>query len=478
MQITSPLFLFCFIPLALLSFHLAPVRLRSWVLLLFSVFFYLWGELVYAAVLGITVLFSYLATILLERAQGRTRNMLFGAAVALNLLLLAWFKYSAFMLTTLTVTFGLNLPFNGSILPDHLPMGISFFTFLAISYLVDVWNETCPASRNLKETALYFLFFPKVTAGPLTRFGDFSTATASVSLLSEDFSEGVRRFITGLARKVLLATPLMKAANAIFDAPAGTLDMPTAWLGVMIFALQIYHDFAGYSDMAVGLGRMFGYKLPENFDYPYSALSFTDFWRRWHITLSSWLRDYLFFPLSRLLVTESFRERLARGKATMLARTCLALCLVFTACGVWHGAGWNFILWGLAHGLFLSFEQTAMGKRLAKAPVAMRRCYLLGSISLTWVFFRIEPIKGIAGYFRTMITPAVSPLAPNVWTGELLLVTLVALLFSFPLVSETAARIPARAREILLPSAYVLLLLTALAAVASGAFNPFIYARF
>ncbi len=479
MQITSPVFLFLFLPLTLLLFHCAPVKLRSWALLAFSAGFYIWGELGYGAVICASIFLNYLAALFLERFSGRTRQMIFWGAVAINLLLLSWFKYSSFMLTTLTSTMGLEIPFfNGGMLPGHLPLGISFFTFLAISYLTDVHNEICPASRNLKETALYFLFFPRVTSGPLIRFQSFCDSLVPAAFFSEEFAAGVRRFIIGLARKVLLATPLMKAANCIFDAPAGTVDMPTAWLGAILYSLMIYHDFAGYSDMAIGLSRMLGYQLPENFEYPYTALSFTDFWRRWHITLSGWLRDYLFIPLSRALVTERFRERLACGEATMLSRNCLSICCVFTICGLWHGAGWNFIVWGLAHGLFLSFEQTAAGKRLAMAPVVVRRFYLLASITLTWTLFRLESLRTAGSYIKTMVLPTFSPAAPNVWTGELVVVVASALLFSFPFSRDLANLMPVKARDILHAPIYLLLLVITISAVASGSFNPFIYARF
>lgn len=478
MQITSPLFLFVFLPLVLLAYQAAPARVRSWVLLVFSSVFYVWGELGYVVVLFAIILFNHLAALLLEKFEGRTREALFWVAVVLNLALLGWFKYSAFLVTTLSAIPGVILPFDGSVLPGHLPLGVSFFTFLAISYLCDVHNEICPVSRSLKDTALFFSFFPKVVAGPLIRFTDFSVTDSAPSLLSNDFAEGVRRFIIGLARKTLLAIPLMKAADSVFNAPAGTLDMPTAWLGALIYALQIYHDFAGYSDMAIGLGMMFGYRLPENFDHPYSALSFTEFWRRWHITLSGWLRDYLFYPISLSLVTVRFRERLACGNASMLPRTCLTICCVFALCGIWHGAGWNFVLWGLVHGMFLSFEQTALGKSLDRAPIVVKRFYLLGAITSTWVLFRMESLKDIAGFFRAMMLPKISPLAPNIWSGEIVVVVAVAAIVSFPVAPKIITMIPIRIREYMLLPSYLLLFITALAAVAGGAFNPFIYARF
>jgi alginate O-acetyltransferase complex protein AlgI len=478
MNITSSVFLFLFIPLALLAYHAAPARLRPWVLVLFSTIFYLWGELLYSVVAVAILCFNYLAARFLEPCVGRTRQSILGGAIVCNLLVLVWFKYSSALQSMGPAIFGQETAFYTDILPNHLPMGISFLVFLAISYLVDVYNQICPASRSFKETALFFLFFPKMTAGPLTRFSDFLGSSVPVSIFSDTFAEGVKRVILGLSRKVLLATPLMKAADSIFSAPAATLDMPTAWFGAMLYALQIYHDFAGYSDMAIGLGLMFGYRLPENFNYPYSALSFTDFWRRWHMTLSSWLRDYLFLPLNRAFMTERFRDRLAHGRATILGRTCFSVCCVFICCGIWHGARWNFVAWGLAHGLFLSFELTPPGKRLSLAPVVVRRCYFLASLALTWVLFRVETFHEILNYLRVMVVPTVSSQSPITLNGELTIVLTFAVFFTVPFGQKAADVLPGKVQDILEFSCYLLMLLLALASVANGSFNPFIYVRF
>lgn len=476
MQITSPLFLFLFLPLALVFARIGPQIMRSWVLLLFSCVFYLWGEPEFAWIIGLFILFNHAAALFIQRGEGRVAEFAFWCAVIVNLALLGWFKYLVFAFETRQTIFGFSDALS-ELSPGHLPLGVSFFVFLAISYLADVRNGVCEASRSLRETTLFFWFFPKVVAGPLTRFGDFSPAP-SAPCFSEDFAEGVRRFIIGLARKVLIATPLMKGADQIMNAPVTSLDMATSWLGAILYSLQIYHDFAGYTDMAIGLGIMFGYRIGENFNFPYSSLSFTDFWRRWHITLSSWIRDYLFYPVSRALITEGFREKLSAGKATMLPRICVTLCCVFTICGLWHGAGWNFVIWGLAHGLFLSFEQTVLGKRLGKAPVYFRRLYLLVFLVLMWVLFRLESVDHIVGYFTAMFVPLRSPAAPAVMNPELLLVLFIALIFSFPFMERLTPLLPAPVPRYLRDGCYLFIFGLTLMAVASGAFQPFVYARF
>src|SRR4051794_40224230 len=323
MVFSSPFFLFAFLPYVLAAYYLAPRRWRNAVLLAASLLFYAWGEPRYGWVLPVSIAGNFVAALAIGRADSpRLRWWLLAAAIVANLGMLVAFKYTAFLAESINplLTWAGVRPFR--VVPPHLPLGVSFFTFQAIAYVADVARRDVQAERGPVRFALAAALFPHLVAGPIVRYRDLAGQLGDRRTPLEDFAIGVRRVIVGLAKKVLLANTLAVAADAAFNRPPSELGIGAAWLGVVCYALQIYFDFSGYSDMAIGLGRMFGFTFPENFRHPYAATSVTDFWRRWHITLSSWLRDYVYIPLG--------------GGRCGRARVLFNLLVVFTLCGLWH----------------------------------------------------------------------------------------------------------------------------------------------
>ena len=303
---------------------------------------------------------------------------------------LAWFKYADFIVDNINAVLAVvNVPTIKGMTPMHLPLGISFFTFQAISYVVDVYKGNIPVQKRFVNLALYISLFPQLILGPIIRYRDMASEIIDRKLNSESFAYGIRRFIVGMGKKIILANSLGDAADVIFASPPADLTAPFAWLGIVCYTLQIYFDFSGYSDMAIGLGRMLGFTFLENFNYPYISQSIREFWRRWHITLSTWSRDYLYIPLG--------------GNRYSLLRTQLNIWIVFFLYGLWHGAGWNFILWGVLHGLFLNLEKIGLDRVLQHLWRPFRHLYLVLVVMSAFVFFRTETVSGALSYFSAML---------------------------------------------------------------------------
>lgn len=396
MAFSSMAFLFGFLPAAVLCYFLIPARWRrgrNGVLLLFSLAFYAWGGLRLLPVLVWSCLVSWAAGLLAAPGR-RHRRAAFWAAAALNLLPLLYFKYTGFLLDNLNAL-GLELASPGLL----LPAGISFFTFQAVSYLTDVYRGTVPPERNLLRLALYMAFFPQLLQGPIVRYGDFGPLLTDRRETVSDASAGAVRFCFGLGKKVLLADALGNIVSAAFSA-GDRLTVALAWLGSIAYTLQLYFDFSGYTDMALGLGRVFGLTLPENFDYPYLPRSAGEFWRRWHITLSCWFRDYVYIPLGG--------NRCSRG------RHLWNLLAVWLLTGLWHGAAWTFVFWGLYYAALLIGEKYLWGSALERMPSPLRHVYALLLINFGWVLFRAGSL-GQAG----AVIAAMLGLAPGgLWSGE------------------------------------------------------------
>ncbi len=331
MVFSSIVFLGLFLPVTFVAYYLAPVRFRNALLALASIVFYAWGEPRFVILMLGSVAMNFWGARLLDRTRARRRVL--GGLVGLNLLLLGIFKYANFAVDNLNA---LLVPPAGlsaiSIKAVALPIGISFYTFHAISYLVDIYRRNATPNRNIVDYSLYIMLFPQLVAGPIIRYKDIHTQLARRDSTLDDITAGILRFTMGLAKKVLIANQLGLIADTGFNAPADQLGAAAAWFCLLCYTLQIYFDFSGYSDMAIGLGRLFGFRFPENFNYPYSARSIQDFWRRWHISLSTWFRDYVYIPLG--------------GNRRGEGRTLLNLWIVFLLTGIWHGASWNFVVWG------------------------------------------------------------------------------------------------------------------------------------
>ena len=446
----SPLFLYYFLPATLALFALSPVRARCGLLLAASAAYYFLADPAGLPVLAGATLGNFALGRLIGRSQEPARGRWTAVGVAANIGLLALFKYGN----------------------QASPLGISFFTFGAVAYLVDVRRGVLAAEGNVWRFAAAMAFFPKITAGPIARFGPILPALGRPQPDWADVREGAWRFAVGLAKKTLVAGALAPVADAAFG-PSTTLDMGTAWLGLACYTAQIYYDFSGYTDMAVGLGRLFGVRLPENFDHPYVSRSVREFWRRWHISLSSWFRDYLYIPLG--------------GGRCAPWRVQANLLLVFAVCGVWHGATLNFLVWGLWHGAFLSLERTRFGVWLDASPGVVRHGYLLVAVMLGWVLFRATDFNVSARYFEALFSFTLKGFDYTwmvIMTRQRLTVLAAAVLFAVPLggVWERfcglfAASGPTVAAGGRLAAMAALLAASAMA-IAAGGYAPFIYARF
>jgi alginate O-acetyltransferase complex protein AlgI len=484
---SEPIFLFLFLPV-LLALYFAPRALgrtghagyANVLLLAASVVFYASGGGWFTGLMLASIAFNYRMAIAVDRgrATGAARRRL-AAAVAINLLVLGVFKYANFFADNLNA---LLLSTGGARVPVPrvlLPIGISFFTFHAISYVVDVYRRDAAAQKNPVHAALYLLLFPQLIAGPIIRYRDIADQLARRRVSLDDFADGVRRFVTGLAKKVLVANVVAHPADRIFAMPADQWSAPLAWLGVTCYAIQIYFDFSGYSDMAIGLGRMFGFRFPENFRWPYVARSVQEFWRRWHISLSTWFRDYLYVPLG--------------GNRVSPRRVYLNLVTVFALCGLWHGASWNFVVWGLFHGAFLVLERLGLADRVSRLPSPFRHVYAMAVVMIGWVFFRADTLGAAAAFLKAMA--GFGTAAPTPYTAAWFLTPHVGSTLAAGIVlSAPVAPALARWRDRVLTdrarpraawtmaaaatAGFVALLLGSIVQVAAGTYDPFIYFRF
>lgn len=387
MVFSSPVFLFGFLPLALLLYYFSPRVLKNLTLLSCSLVFYSWGEVFYILVMLASIIANYFIGRLISKNH-ENGKLWVSVGVGINLALLVSFKYANFVTDNINIILSqANIP-TIDLDPVHLPLGISFFTFQAISYIVDVYRKEVPCQRNLLNLSLYISLFPQLIAGPIVRYHDISQQITDRTHSLEAFASGSQRFIYGLAKKILVANPLGEVADSVFMLSGNDLTMPLAWIGILAYTLQIFFDFSGYSDMAIGLGRIFGFRFHENFNYPYTSTSLREFWRRWHISLSTWFRDYLYIPLG--------------GNRVSKFRVYTNLLLVFILTGFWHGASWNFLAWGLFHGVFLATEHAGFSKTLQKTHPSLQHAYLLIVVIVGWVFFRADTLPLAIAYLESM----------------------------------------------------------------------------
>ena len=477
MLFSTPTFLFAFLPLLLAGYFLAPAATRNTVLVIASLVFYAWGETVYVLLILLSALGNHCFALCIERKKPvNGARFWLTSAICFNLLMLVVFKYTNFIVASLGAFLQhLELP---AIEPTsvHLPLGISFFTLQAISYIVDVYRRDVEAQRRFTNCLLYISLFPQLIAGPIVRYKHIAASITKRSVSADLFVSGVGRFSMGLGKKVLLADPLGHVADIAFATPVSDLTTPLVWLGAICFTLQIYFDFSGYSDMAIGMGRMFGFRFQENFNFPYIARSMREFWRRWHISLSTWFRDYLYIPLG--------------GSRLGMARTYLNLFVVFLLCGIWHGAAWQFIVWGLFHGFFLALERAGLERAVRATPRFFQHCYLLTLVVSSMVIFRAPTLSYGTSYLQAMY--GFPPLAGG-WQDmiaillapDTLLALVIGILLTTPIYRLTAAHIVARyadrhavAIELVRLSGIAALLLLAILAVVSTTYRPFIYFQF
>ena len=483
MLFTEPTFLFLFLPIVILVHTVLRPGLRNIWLLTASFLFYCWGEGRFVLLMVGSITVNYVFGRLLGVVQRSwLRKLLLGAGVTTNLLVLIYFKYSNFLVANLDAALAwLQLPpLEIGMIP--LPLGISFLTFHTISYLSDVYRGRIERERNPIDLGLYIMLFPHLIAGPIVRYADIVAAMKSRTLKVDEFAYGIRRFLFGLGKKLLIANQLAATADLILGIPSTELNAGLSWLAMICYTFQIYFDFSGYSDMAIGLAHMFGIRFHENFDHPYWATSVTDFWRRWHISLSSWFRDYIYIPLG--------------GNRQGPARTYGNLMTVFLLCGLWHGASWTFIVWGGYQGAFLILERMGMARLLDRLWRPLRHAYLVLVVVVGWVVFRMDTLSGAGEILRTMfgfgLGGGVRYHVGLYLNDEVKVLLLLAALFSTPLPGRIGRWIedfeialaarwgsfapsPIRVAKV---AAYCSILVLCLSFVAQKSYNPFIYFRF
>lgn len=470
MLFSSITFLFVFLPVTLAVYQIVPKKLKNIVMLLASIFFYAWGEPVYIILMLLSILLNYFCGQDIEAKredeQKKKRSLIF--AVVVNLLLLGFFKYYGFLMDSINLVLPINIPYRE--LP--LPIGISFYTFQVLSYIADVyWGKVKP-QKNILYFALYICMFPQLIAGPIVRYIDIEKQLDERTVSSAKFGQGTIFFIRGLAKKAILANMTGQIFEEISAMGMGSFSVVTAWVGCISYALQIYFDFSGYSDMAVGLGKMFGFEFRKNFNYPYISRSITEFWRRWHISLSTWFREYVYIPLG--------------GNRCNVSRHIANLLIVWMLTGLWHGAAWNFFLWGLYYGVLLILEKYVWGSLLDRLPSVARRIYSMVLVLVGWVFFFSPSIGYAFEYLGTMFGIGASGFIDKE-AGFLFLTHWLLYVLCFIGCTALGMRMinrvigafkNVRIRAVAAVVIYMGMFLISVAYLVTDTFNPFLYFRF
>ena len=468
MLFSSIVFLFSFLPAVMILYYLLPVRFRNVILLLASLVFYAWGEPVYLFLMLLSILFNYFSGLDIARnlqdKRAAKRSLVFNLII--NLAVLGFFKYEGFVLDTLNGILPVHISYHA--LP--LPIGISFYTFQILSYIIDVYRGNVKVQTNLPNFALYVTMFPQLIAGPIVQYADVDEQLASREVSRTKFGEGSMYFIRGLAKKVLLANTSGMIFTEVSGLAKGNIAVMTAWLGAFAYMFQIYFDFSGYSDMAIGLGKMFGFEFNMNFNYPYVSKSITEFWRRWHISLSSWFRDYVYIPLG--------------GNRVSKIKHIRNLLIVWFLTGLWHGAAWNFVAWGLYYGVLLIIEKYLLSPVLDRLPDVVRHIYSIVLVVIGWVLFFSSSFGQAAAYIRVMFGAGAHGFADResmyLLTSNLIL-WLILIFGSTPLVHfryEHMLRSKKWNTTIINSVVYAALFIVCIAYLVTETYNPFLYFRF
>lgn len=467
MVFSTPVFMFCFLVLTLLVYYAMPLKWRNAVLLSSSLFFYYWGEQKYTIIMLLSTLIDFSHGGLVDYFKKKNADcfakMVVASSVFFNLSILFVFKYWDFVADALRKMGWIDLPALGV----TLPIGISFYTFQTMSYTIDVYRGDAKKQDNIVHFGAFVTLFPQLIAGPIIKYKDVGEQIDNRIHSVERFASGVFVFMAGLAKKLLLANNIGQLWESYKMIRPGENSVGGAWLGILAFAFQIYFDFSGYSDMAVGLGRMFGFEFMENFRYPYIAKSITEFWRRWHISLSTWFREYLYIPLG--------------GNRCKKSRWLLNLLIVWTATGIWHGASWNYLLWGVFFYVVLVIEKIFAGKILKKIPVFLQHIYTIILLLVSWVIFAIEDMGHLSEYLKIMFGLSGAPLWDDFGTYNLKnygMILLICILCSTPILKLKFQKLSKELQMILSVFLLIASLLICTAYLVAGTYNPFLYFRF
>ncbi|MBR3310227.1 MAG: MBOAT family protein [Solobacterium sp.] len=465
MVFSSLTFLFAYLPAVLAVYYAVKPEWRNPVLFLASLFFYGWGEPVYILVMLFSIIVNYLAAAGIFRFRNtdksRAKRILL-LCIVVNIAILGFFKYWDFIAGNLNAL-GIK-----AIRPLRLglPIGISFYTFQAMSYPIDVWQGKTEPQKDMVSFGAYVTMFPQLIAGPIVRYTDIAAQLNKRKENQDQFTRGICRFTAGLSKKVLLANNAGRIWESVSSLPLSEISTLTAWTGIIAFAFQIYFDFSGYSDMAIGLGKMFGFDFPENFNYPYISRSITEFWRRWHMSLSYWFRDYVYIPLG--------------GNRKGIRRQILNILIVWILTGFWHGASWNFVLWGLMYGIILIFEKVFLLKKLAKCPGWICRLYTMVIVLTTWVLFAFTDIGAGLSYLKLMFFGAArftDGLAVYYLRNNILLFVL-CIASSIPVAESLCSFLRKQKLDIVYPLLVLGALFLCTAFITDASYNPFLYFRF
>ncbi len=466
MVFSSTIFVFLFLPLVLILYFLMPKKFRNYILLIFSIIFYIFGGPKFLLVLLLVVLIDYFGALLIDKKKNKKLFLII--TICLNIAALFYFKYTGFFLENINNLFSLNIK-----IPDIvLPIGISFYTFQAMSYVIDVYRKKVKVQKNFFTLLLYVSLFPQLVAGPIVRYETIEKELTSRETTFDDLVYGIRRFILGLAKKVIIANQMGALADIIFT--SNNLSTPIAWLGAFAYTFQIYFDFSAYSDMAIGLGRIFGFKFLENFNFPYIAKSVTDFWRRWHISLSTWFRDYVYIPLG--------------GNRKGILRQIFNLFVVWILTGFWHGAEWNFVIWGLYYFIFLILEKFVLKKILKKTPSVLLHIYTMFIVIIGWVIFRCDNLNTLTMFFKELFSFNVTEYGINellIYLESYGVYFILAIIFSFPTYYKIIDKIDSinnKKVKLFLDICHylglIILFVITIMFLAKSSYNPFIYFRF
>ena len=460
MVFSSAIFIFGFLPILFLFYFLCPKKLKNYVLLFFSLLFYAFGGLKYLLIMALVVFADYIGALLISKYKRHKKCFLI-LTISINILVLMFYKYTNFFLMNINNLFNIDIP----ILDIIMPIGISFYTFQAMSYVIDVYKGEVKVQNNYFLLLLYVSLFPQLIAGPIVRYQTIEKEITKRNVSYNDISYGLERFILGLAKKLIIANQMGKLADIAFS---GNFSCTVSWLGAIAYMFQIYFDFSAYSDMAIGLGRIFGFHFLENFNFPYMAKSITDFWRRWHISLSTWFRDYIYIPLG--------------GNRKGIKRQIINMSIVWLLTGFWHGASWNFIMWGLYYLIFLILEKFVLKNILKKTPDLLKHIYALLIILIGWVLFRVENMSQFFDIIKTMFSfdlNSTSLMEARIYLETYYVYFILAILFSTNVYYIICDKFKnKKVFEVIKYVFLIVLFVISIMFLAQSSYNPFIYFRF
>ena len=467
MVFSSLAFIFVFLPMVLLVYYLSPYKYKNIILLIVSIIFYILGEPRYIFLILVSMIINYVLSILIykNRLNIEKKRLILFTIILINIAILVFFKYYSFLIENINIVFNVNL----NVREISLPLGISFYTFQLISYIVDVYRGKIIPQRNIIKFSLYVLMFPQLVAGPIVKYSDIEKEIECRKVNIYKFGQGVERFIFGLAKKVLIANNLGTIWMEVKSVNIDNLSLLAAWIGIISFTLQIYFDFSGYSDMAIGLGKMFGFDFLENFNYPYMSKSITEFWRRWHISLGSWFKEYLYIPLGGN----------RRGNLIQLRN----IIIVWLTTGLWHGASWNFIVWGLYFGFILYFEKVFLRKILNKLPKYICHLYTMIIVTIGWVFFDADNLRVAIEYIKVMLgfgNSIVDKLGAYLINTNIILIVLSIVLATNILKKfiENIMKFFKKQDLVLIVFIEFIIFIVSIAYLVAETYNPFLYFRF